>query len=74
MQIKDAAKKRPRGVAISVTGKKSTYPVGAGDEPLHAVVVLGDQGDAAAGACGESAFAAGDCAFNGKGTTLTCKQ
>ncbi len=74
MQIKDASKHLPRGVSVTVTGKKGLYPFVAGDEPPHVVVVLGDHADAVTGACGESAFVAADCAFNGKGTTLTCKQ
>jgi hypothetical protein len=74
MQIKDESRTQARQVTVNVRGNKGVYPVVAGDAPLEAILVLGDQTDAVGGACGESAFAAGDCAFNRTATTLTCKQ
>jgi hypothetical protein len=61
----------PGRVQVKLTGSKGTYPVVAGDEPLKGVVVLGGQVQAEAGYCGETAF--GNCVFNGKGTSVTCK-
>ena len=73
MKIVDRSKSGPRRVRVGVTGVRATYPVVGGDAPLHAVVVLGDQADAQAGLCGESAFSPASCTLNGSGTTLTCK-
>lgn len=73
VKIVDRSKVGPRRVKVSVTGVRATYPVVGSDAPLHAVVVLGDQADAAAGLCGESAFSPSSCKLNGKGTTLTCR-
>ncbi len=72
LKITNLDRKAARQVSVSLKGKKSTYPVIAGDEPLHVVVVLGNQADGAAGYCGESAFRTGDCAFNRKGDGLVC--
>ncbi len=74
MQIKDRSKKAANQVMVKVVGKKSTYPVVAGDEPLQVVVVLGDSSSAAAGECGETAFTLADCKWNGKANKLLCKQ
>ena len=74
MQVTDQGKRTPRRVSVTITGKKATYPIAVGDEPLRATIVLGDQPAAVAGACGESAFVAGDCLFNRKRDTLVCKQ
>ena len=59
---------------VQVKGKSGTYAVVAGDEPLNASVRLDDQGADPAGYCGESAFTAGQCTFNGSGITLKCEQ
>lgn len=64
----------PGRVQVKVTGKKANYPVVAGDEPVKGVVVLGGQAQSEAGYCGETAFGAGDCAFNRKANTLTCRK
>jgi len=61
---KDGAK-TPRGVKVSVKGKKGTYPVVGGDSPIKAIVTLGDPTAAQQGLCGESAYTAPDCVFNG---------
>jgi hypothetical protein len=63
----------PGLVQVRASGAKATYPVVAGDEPLKGIVVLGGQAQSAAGACGETAFVAGNCTFNRKGNTMTCK-
>lgn len=39
-----------------------------GDQPLQRVVVLADQGDAAAGVCGDSAFSTSAMGVRGQGT------
>jgi hypothetical protein len=74
LQIKDDSRMQPRRVSVRVTGRNGFYPVVAGDEPLKGIVVLGDQTDAVAGACGESAFAKADCAFNTGATMLNCNR
>lgn len=55
-------------VKVRVTGRKGSYPAVAGDEPITAIVVIGE---AASGECGETAFTEGQCAF--RGNTVTCQ-
>jgi hypothetical protein len=74
VSIADRSRKVPREVAVAITGAKGTYPVVAGDEPVQAIVVLGNQDDALAGGCGESVFGAGDCTFKRAGETLVCTR
>jgi hypothetical protein len=62
------------GVRVQVKGEKGTYPVVAGDEPLEASVVFGNQSDAVAGLCAQTAFSTADCAFNRSLTQVTCKK
>ena len=69
-----SSRTQARRVTVKVTGRNGVYPVVAGDEPLEAIVVLGDETDAVVGACGESAFVAADCAFNRRATALNCRQ
>lgn len=69
--IQDRSARAPRQVKLLVKGKNGAYPVVSGDEPVTAIVVLG--GQAAAGECGETAFAPGNCSFNGSGNKLLCK-
>jgi cysteine-rich repeat protein len=69
-QIQDRSSQTSRQVGVKVKGKLGNYPVLAGQEPLRAIVVVGD---GAAGECGETAFADGQCAFNKKGTTIKCQ-
>lgn len=59
---------------VLLKGKNATYPVTAGNEPVTATVLLGDESDAAAGRCGESAYGASDCAFNSPQTKLLCRR
>lgn len=73
-KVTDKSKTSPGQVRVSLTSKKASYSVDAGDEPLEVLVVLGDQTDAIAGYCGESDFRAADCTFNGAETSLTCKK
>jgi len=72
VRIRNRDQQATREVRVRISGRRGTYPVVAGDEPIRAAVVLGDQGDAAAGSCGESAFTAADCSFNQGGTILSC--
>ena len=61
-------------VKISLKGKTGAWAVAPGDEPVEIVILLGNAGDAANGACGEAGYVAGECAFNSAGTTLSCKN
>jgi len=75
LKANDRSRGAPGGaIKVSTRGSKGTYPVVAGDEPVEAILVLGDQVDATAGRCGETAYVAGSCKFNGTSTTLTCKR
>ena len=75
LKASDAGGGRAGGtVKFSAMGKKSTYVVGPGDEPIRAVVALGGRAESIAGACGETAFVAGDCKFNGAGNAVACKR
>lgn len=72
LQILDRGKRVPREVMIKAKGKGGTYPIAAADSPIEAIVVLGGPAAGQAGLCGESDYAAANCAFNGPGTTLKC--
>jgi uncharacterized delta-60 repeat protein len=71
--ISDENAKAARQVRVTVGGKNGVYPVVGGDEPVKAIVVLGDGASGLAGECGESDFGAQDCAFDAKGAKLRCK-
>ena len=73
MIIKDRNNKAPRQVQVLVKGKNGSYPIVSGDVPVQAAVVLGGAAAVAAGECGQSAFGANNCAFNGTGNKLVCK-
>ncbi len=68
--------KTPGTLAIGVTGKHATLPVGAASLPLAATVVF-DVPAATGGQCAELAFPgpapAPRCAANGSGSTVTCR-
>lgn len=66
--------KTPRQVLVKVTASKGTYPVAPADAPLQAIVTLGGADAAADGICGESAFLAADCSFNGPANQVRCKR
>lgn len=75
IKLNDRAKNGLGGlVKVSVRGSKAIYPVGVGDAPVRAIIAVGDQTDSIAGRCGETAFAPGNCKWNGPSTTLTCKR
>ena len=74
LRIEDDSRTQARRITVKVTGRNGVYPVVAGDQPLEAILVLGDQTDAVAGACSESAFVATDCAFNRRATALNCRH
>jgi probable HAF family extracellular repeat protein/cysteine-rich repeat protein len=63
-----------RRVSVVVTGRNARYPIARGDEPVQAILALGDAAAAAAGRCGESRFAARDCRFDARATTLSCTR
>lgn len=69
-QVQNRDNKAPNQVKVQVIGKDGSYPVTAGQEPLRAIVVIGD---GAAGECGETAFGSGDCEFNGSGNAVKCR-
>jgi len=69
-QLKNRSNKAPNQVKVLVKGKNGDYPFAAGDEPIRAIVVIGD---GAVGDCGETAFGTGQCVFNGAGNTLKCR-
>lgn len=75
LKATDKSKKAPGGsVRITARGSNGAYPAEPGDEPVDAVVLLGNQDDAIDGRCGETAWSPANCAFNRKGATLTCKR
>ncbi len=69
--IQDRSQKVPNQIKIQVKGKSGTYPVVSGDEPVKAILVVGD---GALGECGQTAFVPGECRFSGSGSSLKCKQ
>lgn len=73
MVIQDRNNSLPNRVKVVVNGRKGTYPIVSGDEPIKATVVLGGQAASEAGQCSESAFSS-ECSFNANGKKLTCKQ
>jgi 6-phosphogluconolactonase (cycloisomerase 2 family) len=66
--LKDAGRRTPRLVKLSMRGKKGSYPVVAGDEPLAVSVGLG-----LPTACLATGFAAEDCSFNASQTAVQCR-
>ncbi|MBY0278353.1 hypothetical protein K2Z84_23740 [Candidatus Binatia bacterium] len=64
----------PRGVKVTVKGRKGTYPVVGSDVPVQAIVTLGDATAAENGLCGESAYLSTSCAFNAPQNKLTCRR
>jgi cysteine-rich repeat protein len=69
--VQDRSNKVPNRVRVQVKGKFGSYLVVSGDEPVKAIVVVGD---GELGECGETAFSAEDCEFNGAETSLRCRQ
>lgn len=67
--VADRGREASGRVAVRVRGRNGHYPARAGDDPVQAIVVVGDR---MAGECGETAFAPEDCRFGRSGTTLRC--
>lgn len=61
-----------KGGTFKLKGKNGTYGPVTG--PFRLTVVLGGAAESAGGQCAEHTFAPSDCALNGSGTTLRCKQ
>jgi hypothetical protein len=70
--VKDMSKRWAQTARIVVKGKKGDYPVIQGDQPISAVIVLGDQVTAELGGCTESPYIERDCGFRPSGRTLIC--
>ncbi len=58
-------------LTFAVVGRHGTYAPPAG-LPLKATLVI-DSPLASTGQCGETAFGAASCVFNGSGSTLRCR-
>jgi hypothetical protein len=69
-QVKDRSSKTPNQVKVLVKGKNGSYPFAAGDEPIRVIVGIGD---GSIGDCGETAFSAAQCEFNGAGNAMKCR-
>jgi hypothetical protein len=73
--VKVTIQKRTKGgldrVKVRIRGKNGNYPVLAGDQPIKAVVVIGDP---TIGECGETAFGPSECRFSSAGNRLACRQ
>jgi photosystem II stability/assembly factor-like uncharacterized protein len=74
LKVVDQSSKAPGRVRVRVKGKNATYAVHAGDIPVSATVVFGDQAAAETGYCGQTVFAADQCALNAAGTKLKCAR
>lgn len=74
VKLIDQGNKEPGRVRVKVKGKNGTYDVAAGDEPVNATVVFGDQTAGQQGHCGQTMFTPAQCAFNASGTKLKCAQ
>ena len=69
--IKNRSGSAPRQIRIKLLARKGSFPVESGDEPLNAVVVVGDP---AAGECATTTFNRPDCTFGAAGRRLTCQK
>jgi hypothetical protein len=58
-------------VDVNLTARAGSFPVGPGDAPLQALVLLDDVAPGAGGLCGQGAFDC-DCRFGVGGKALTC--
>jgi len=67
--LKDRGVEQLRRIKVSVSGVDGTYPVDHGDEPLTAVVVVGD---GTRGECGVMTFTPAQCRFGRTDTRLIC--
>lgn len=74
VQISDRGHGAPGGrVQVTIRAKEGLYPVDDANDPLEMTLILGDDASAAAGKCGRSAWAPGQCTENEPGTVLKCK-
>ncbi|TFH23348.1 MAG: hypothetical protein E4H03_06405 [Myxococcales bacterium] len=69
--LRDRMRNAPRLLDILITGKNATYPIAVDDQPLTAIVVVGDP---RIGECARARFASGDCRSGRRGTRLVCSQ
>ena len=69
--IKDRDHKDPGRVRIDIQGRKGDYPLLPGDEPLTALVIVGDPN---AGMCAQTDYGEFDCRFNGRNTAVSCRR
>jgi len=67
------APRTPGQVLVRASARRGAFGVMPGDEPLEAIVTLGGAAEAAAGLCGESAFAPAQCRWNSADTTVSCR-
>jgi hypothetical protein len=70
--VKDMSRRWAQTARVIVKGKKADYPVLDGDQPISAVVVLGDQLTAESGGCVETPYEQPDCRFRTSGRALIC--
>jgi len=69
-QVQNRSSKAPNQVKVLVKGKNGSYPFAPGDAPIRVIVVIGD---GSIGDCGETAFSAAQCEFNGAGNAMKCR-
>jgi hypothetical protein len=70
--LKDMSRRWAQTARVIVKGKKADYPVFDGDQPISAVIVLGDQATAESGGCAETPYQQADCTFRPSGRALVC--
>jgi hypothetical protein len=70
IQIVDRSKKAANQLKIQISNLIGSFGIEPGDEPIKAIVLLGDR---VIGECGETTFDADQCKFSGKGDQLKCK-
>jgi hypothetical protein len=69
--IKNRSGSAPRQIRVKLVARNGSIPVESGDEPLRAMVVVGDP---AAGECATTTFNRPDCTFGTAGRRLTCQK
>jgi Tol biopolymer transport system component len=60
-------------VQVKAKGRRGSFRVRPGDEPLQLIAVPGAQASSDAGECGESTFGAQGCRFNARQNHILCK-
>lgn len=71
--VLDRSERQPGQRKLRVQLTKANLAVLAGDEPLQATVVFGDEASALPGNCAETRFNQGQCVFSRAGDRLTCR-